>query len=98
MTDTTTHTDNDIRDARALADIEALDPDDPGLVFEDMRDLREVAVAADAVAAAEARLTEAVAVARAHGRSWNRIAVGLNVSRQAARQKYAHLVEVDSSG
>jgi hypothetical protein len=37
----------------------------------------------------EARLREAVHLARAHGRSWNQIAVALGVSRQAARQRFA---------
>ena len=37
----------------------------------------------------EARLREAVQIARGHGHSWNRIAVALGVSRQAARQRYA---------
>ncbi|HEX2029178.1 MAG TPA: hypothetical protein VHF25_14385 [Nitriliruptorales bacterium] len=52
-------------------------------------DLRGVAVAAEAVGEDEARLREAVEVARAHGRSWNQIAVALGVSRQAARQRFA---------
>jgi hypothetical protein len=52
-------------------------------------DLREVAVVAEAVRADEARLREAVEIARAHGRSWNQIAVALGVSRQAARQRFA---------
>jgi hypothetical protein len=54
--------------------------------------LREIAEAADAVRVDEARLTEAVQVARARGYSWNRIAVALGVSRQAARQRYADKV------
>lgn len=56
-------------------------------------DLRAVAEAADAVSAAQARLTEAVVIARAQGRSWTRIAIALGVSRQAARQRYARLVD-----
>jgi hypothetical protein len=51
-------------------------------------DLREIAVMSEAVRTDEARLREAVTVARAHGRSWNRIAVALGVSRQAARQRF----------
>lgn len=51
-------------------------------------DLRAVATASEAVHADEARLQEAVEVARAHGRSWNHIAVALGVSRQAARQRF----------
>ena len=52
-------------------------------------DLRQVAVASDAVRADELRLREAVLSARAHGRSWNQISVALGVSRQAARQRFA---------
>jgi hypothetical protein len=52
-------------------------------------DLRKVAIAAEAVRADDARLREAVLLARAHGRSWNRIALALGVSRQAARQRFA---------
>jgi hypothetical protein len=37
---------------------------------ENTEDLRTVAAAADTLAADEARLTEAVEIARAHGRSW----------------------------
>lgn len=51
-------------------------------------DLRAVAAASEAVHADEARLREAVEIARAHGRSWNHIAVALGVSRQAARQRF----------
>jgi hypothetical protein len=52
-------------------------------------DLREIAAASEAARADEARLREAVEVARAHGRSWNQIAVALGVSRQAARQRFS---------
>jgi hypothetical protein len=34
-------------------------------------------------------VAERVAAARARGRSWNRIAVALGVSRQAARHRFA---------
>jgi len=50
-----------------------VDPDTVKVDYTD--DLRAVADAADAVQAANARLVEAVAIARAHGRSWNRIAI-----------------------
>ncbi len=56
---------------------------------ENTGDLRSVAVAADILAVDEARLTEAVEIARAHGRSWTRIGIALGVSRQAARQRFA---------
>lgn len=52
-------------------------------------DLRRVADASEAVRTDEARLREAVEVARAHGRSWNEVAVALGVTRQAARQRFA---------
>lgn len=55
---------------------------------DDTDDLRAVAAASDAVRADEARLREAVEVARARGRSWNHIALALGVSRQAARQRF----------
>jgi DNA-directed RNA polymerase specialized sigma24 family protein len=56
---------------------------------EDTADLREIATAAETVRADDARLREAVLLARAHGRSWNHIALALGVSRQAARQRFA---------
>lgn len=55
-------------------------------------DLRQVAAVSEAIRADEARLREAVEVARAHGRSWNEIAVALGVSRQAARQRFTDRV------
>jgi len=86
------HTDEQINEAaerfEKLAD--RLDPATADV--EDASDLREIAEAADAVRVDEARLTEAVQVARARGYSWNRIAVALGVSRQAARQRYADKV------
>lgn len=51
-------------------------------------DLRHIAAASEAVRTDEARLRENVEVARAHGRSWNEIAIALGVSRQAARQRF----------
>lgn len=83
------HTDKEIEQAaqrfKQLAD--GLDPATVEALRTD--DLRAVAVASEAVRGDEARLREAVEVARAHGRSWNRIAVALGVSRQAARQRFA---------
>jgi hypothetical protein len=69
-----------------------LDPDT--VTVDDVSDLRAVAEAADAVAAAEARLREAVEVAHARGRSWGRIGVALGVTRQAARKRFGHAVDV----
>lgn len=51
-----------------------------------------MAAASETIRADEAKLREAVEVARAHGRSWNEIAVALGVSRQAARQRFADRV------
>jgi hypothetical protein len=59
---------------------------------DDLPDLRAIAEAADQVRQDEALVTERVAAARARGRSWNRIAVALGVSRQAARHRFADKV------
>jgi DNA-directed RNA polymerase specialized sigma24 family protein len=83
------HTDKEIEQAarrfEQLAD--SLDPDTAQVEGTD--DLREIATAAAAVRADDARLREVVLLARARGRSWNRIALALGVSRQAARQRFA---------
>jgi len=83
------HTDKEIEQAarrfEQLAD--SLDPETAKVG--DTDDLRSIATAAEAVRADDARLREAVLVARAHGRSWNHIALALGVSRQAARQRFA---------
>jgi DNA-directed RNA polymerase specialized sigma24 family protein len=85
----TRHTDKEIEKAarrfEQLAD--ALDP--AAAQVEDTDDLREIATAAETVRLDDARLREAVLLARAHGRSWNHIALALGVSRQAARQRFA---------
>ncbi len=86
------HTDEEIERAahrfEQLAD--ELDPATAAALHID--DLREVAVASEAVRTDEARLLEAVEVARSHGRSWNQIAVVLGVSRQGARQRFSQKV------
>jgi DNA-directed RNA polymerase specialized sigma24 family protein len=83
------HTDKEIEEAASrfeqLAD--SLDPDTAKVEGTD--DLRAVSAAAETVRADDARLREAVLLARAHGRSWNHIALALGVSRQAARQRFA---------
>lgn len=83
------HTDHEIEQAakrfERLAD--SLDPQTAKV--EGTEDLRAIATAAEALRAGDARLREAVLVARAHGRSWNHIALALGVSRQAARQRFA---------
>jgi hypothetical protein len=85
----TRHTDKEIEQTahrfEQLAD--SLDPDTAQVEGTD--DLRDIATAAEVVRADDARLREAVLLARAHGRSWNHIALALGVSRQAARQRYA---------
>ena len=87
------HTDDEIEEAaerfKRLAD--ELDPEIAELVSTE--DLRVVAGAAEAVRQDEARLREAVEVARARGRSWNQIAVALGVTRQAARQRFMDKVQ-----
>jgi hypothetical protein len=55
---------------------------------EDLADPCAIAEAAERARRDEVLLTERVALARAHGRSWNRIAAALGVSRQAARQRF----------
>lgn len=82
------HTDEQIE--RAAHRFEHLaDELDPATAHvDDTDDLRAIAAASDATRASETRLREAVAAARAHGRSWNHIAVALGVSRQAARQRF----------
>lgn len=83
------HTDTEIEQAARRFEqlAEALDPETAEAQRTD--DLREIAAAAEALRADDARLQEAVSLARAHGRSWNQIALALGVSRQAARQRFA---------
>jgi len=87
-----THSDDEIEEAagrfQRLAD--TLDP--ATAKVDDLSDLRAVAEAADQVRHSEAMVTERVAAARAKGRSWNRIAIALGVSRQAARHRFANKV------
>lgn len=85
----TKHTNKEIEQAaerfEQLTDV--LDPSKAKVELTE--DLRTIAMAAEAVRADDARLREAVLLARAHGRSWNRIALALGISRQAARQRFA---------
>jgi DNA-directed RNA polymerase specialized sigma24 family protein len=83
------HTDDEIERAAKRFEELANDLDPTTADVEDTEDLRAVAAAAEATRADEARLREAVELARAHGRSWNHIARALGVSRQAARQRFA---------
>lgn len=83
------HTDAQIEDAARRFEQMADDLDPASVTAEDLSDLRAVAEAAEQVRRDEALVTERVAAARARGRSWNRIAVALGVSRQAARHRFA---------
>lgn len=85
----TRHTDSEIEQAARRFERLANELDPAAAKVEDIEDLRKIAAAAEAVRADDARLREAVTLARAHGRSWNHIALALGVSRQAARQRFA---------
>jgi hypothetical protein len=82
--------DEEIEEAAARFDRQAneLERNPEAANVEHLSDLQAVASAAAEVQSAQASLLEAVKVCRAHGRSWNELAVALNVSRQAARQRY----------
>jgi hypothetical protein len=86
------HTDEEIeRAAERFEELaEELDPETAKVLVTE--DLRGIADAAQTVREDEARLREAVEVARAHGRSWNQVAVALGVSRRAARQRFVDKV------
>ena len=81
------HTDDQIEQAATRFEqlVDELDPATTPVDHTD--DLRQVAALSEAVRADEARLRGAIEAARAHGRSWNQIAVALGGSRQAARQR-----------
>lgn len=83
------HTNDEIeRAARRFEQLaDELDPDTAEVDRTD--DLRQVSAISETLRAEEAQLRETVNIARAHGRSWNQIAVALGVSRQAARQRFA---------
>jgi hypothetical protein len=83
------HSDEEIEQAAERFERLADQLDPATAVVERTEDLRAIAAAAEAARSDEDRLREAVQVARAHGRSWNQIAVALGVSRQAARQRFA---------
>ncbi len=82
------HTDEEIERAAQRFQQLAEELDPASAEVDRTEDLRQIAADSEAVRADEARLREAVEVARAHGRSWNQIAVALGVSRQAARQRF----------
>jgi hypothetical protein len=83
------HTDAQIEEAASRFEQLADQLDPATVAADDLSDLRAIAEAADQVRRDEALVTERVAAARARGRSWNRIAVALGVSRQAARHRFA---------
>jgi len=87
------HTDEEIERAAERFEqlAEELDPESAKVLATD--DLRGIAEAAQTVRDDEVRLRKAVGLARAHGRSWNQIAIALGVSRQAARQRFADKVQ-----
>jgi hypothetical protein len=82
------HTDKQIEAAAARFEQWAENVDPATIRWQDAPELLAVAQVADNVRADEARLRDAVTAARNAGRSWNRIAVALGVSRQAARQRF----------
>lgn len=83
------HSDDEVEQA-ALRFEQLADELDPELIdAERTEDLRQIAVVTEDLRADETRLRLAVQAARANGRSWNEIAVALDVSRQAARQRFA---------
>lgn len=53
-------------------------------------DPRQISAVSEAARFDEVRLRESVEIDRAHGRFQNQIALALDVSRQAARQRFTH--------
>jgi len=83
------HTDEELQIAADRLERRLDDLDAETVEIDDTSDLRAIAEAVDAVRVAEAQVRERVEIARAHGRSWNLIALPLGVSRQAARERFA---------
>jgi len=83
------HTNKDIETAAERFDQWAENVDPATIRWQESPELAAVAQAADSVRADEARLRDAVIAARNAGGSWNRIAIALGVSRQAARQRFS---------
>lgn len=82
------HTKEEIQRAAKLA--EEFDPS--SVPADDTTDLRAIAEAVDSVRTGEARVRELVALARASGRSWGEIGIALDVSRQAARERFGEKI------
>ena len=76
--------------ALALAESDDFNPDPAD--WRDATPLRAVAAARHGVEDARAALDRAVVDAYAAGFSWGSIGMMLDVSRQAARQRFGHLV------
>lgn len=55
---------------------------------QDPADLRRIGLALRSLAEEQREVDEAVAAARANGRSWGEIGLVLGISRQAARERY----------
>lgn len=83
------HTPDEIEKASRRFEQLADDLDPSTAAVEKTEDLRQIAAVSEALRNDEAKLRETVEIARAHGRSWNQIAVALGVTRQAARQRFA---------
>jgi len=83
------HTDAEIEEAASRFEALADNPDPESVTADDLSDPRAIAEAAEQVRRDEALVTERIAAARACGKSWNRIAVALGISRQAARHRFA---------
>lgn len=75
---------------RAAAQAETwLDSLDPAVMpAEDPADLRRIGLALRGLVKEQREVDEAVAAARANGRSWAEIGLVLGISRQAARERY----------
>ena len=75
---------------RAAAEAETwLDSLDPAATpADDPSDLRRIGLALRGLADEQREVDEAVAAARANGRSWAEIGLVLGISRQSARERY----------
>jgi hypothetical protein len=82
------HSDKEIEAAAARFEQWAEGVDPATIHWQEAPELATIAQVAESVRADEARLRDAVTAARNAGRSWNRIAIALGVSRQAARQRF----------
>ncbi len=90
----TRHTDQEIEAAATRLEQQLQNLDLDTIKVRDIAELRAITEAADAARRAEADVVERVTIARAHGRSWNLIALALGVSRQAARQRFAGKIKL----